>query len=318
MKCNRFALIIMAFLAWLGTQTNNLPKDVSQQVIPLIPANYGMYSEALIQHIIEANAAGAGDITSADFLRSNMAQYAALAAGAEASIFFDINGATLYDITQQPYPPGSEEATLWDELKGLWFTINQTFTAANPVGKILSLMQMIGILKCVKWCIDAACNMVSGAYNFGTMSIALFKNWISKSSFDITKTSLLLQNKVTILIEDLDKKNSDELINLNLVDPAVLKLLIENPVKPIRDLLAYRYIQPESTQEEREQKSTDLSYVNPLTGESYGGKKTKSKKPRTKSKRRPYKSKRRRSSKKRRHYKTKKRAYRSTRFRTHR
>jgi hypothetical protein len=171
MDCKKFWIIIAVFLAWAGQKTGFDGVNFNQNLSTITPANYGPYSEALIQHIINHNEAGAVDSTAAEILRGNMAQYAALAAGATATQFFDATGNTLFDISSpEQYQPGSEEATLWGELKELWETMNTKFMNANPVGKILSLMQMIGILKCAKWCIDTACNMVAGAIDLGKWS----------------------------------------------------------------------------------------------------------------------------------------------------
>jgi hypothetical protein len=179
MDCNRFWVIITLFLAWIGQQLNFQIKDANQQLIPLVPATYGKYTESLIQYVINHNEAGAGAATAAGLLRGNLAQYTELAAGAKATQFFDINGNILFDINPAEatikFP---EESTLWGELKGLWETINLSFGAANPVGKMLALMQMIGIIKCAKWCITTTCDMVSGAINLGKWSYNMLANLV--------------------------------------------------------------------------------------------------------------------------------------------
>jgi hypothetical protein len=332
MDCKQFARIILAFLIWVGIQTQ-LP-NLRQNVSTIIPANYGQYSEDLIQHIINTNQAGAVDTTSADLLRSNMAQYAALAAGATATQFFDVNGNILFDITSpEPFQQGSEEATLWGELKGLWQTINQTFSEANFTGKMLALMQMIGILKCAKWCWTTASDCVLGAIDLGkwsyNMLAGLVRGPLSTTTTGVqdstvhpnspnqrlrgTVKNMIIQmrviNKLTQQAQQAQQAQVQTTLNdiLTKIETTFTSHSIgpQTPEKLIIPLENFKH------HKDNPYANTDL---NP-TGDFftyYGGR------PRTK--RRPYKSKRRRprSSKKRRHYKTKKRVYRSTRFRTHR
>jgi len=170
MDCKTFWIIIAWFLVWAGQQINYQINDANQQIIPLVPANYGAYTESLIQYVINHNEEGSG-AEAAQLLRGNMAQYAALAAGAAATQFFDRDGNTLFDITRpESFQQGSEEATLWGELKGLWQTMNTEFMNANFMGKMLALMQIIGILKCAKWCWTTASDCVLGAIDLGKWS----------------------------------------------------------------------------------------------------------------------------------------------------
>ncbi len=333
MKCSNFIAVITVFFAFIlkYDQTKH-PEYNNQMTNQLTPDQYGKYETQIINFIIDANKeaipfnseTGKPQPNSdATQLRANMAQWEALNAGASAMHFYDTEGHILYDIV--PYGIQSndrEVVTLWGELMGLWQTINNTFGNANFPSKILTLMQFIGIIKCAKWCVDTACCMVSGAFNFGTMSAKLFKDWLTNSSFDTTKTPLPLQDHVNKLIDELGDKPTNELIDLNKVSTDVLKLLIDNP--PRVSNTDSRFI----TQEKKESDLSDDEHValwkkhenmklssqpNPIIprpGVKYfGGRRSKSKRRRNKNKSSKRKSKRRR-------HKTKKRVYRSTRFRS--
>jgi hypothetical protein len=181
-SCERFGAIIILFLAYITNNFHISPELKNQNAVNITPANYGLYKAALIQHIISANEAGAVavDATSAQLLRQNMAQWQAMDMGAAATQFYDTTGNLLYDISSQnPFPVASEEATLWSELKGLWITMNTEFMNANPVGKMLALMQMIGILKCAKWCWTAASDCVLGAIDLGKWSYNMLAGLVS-------------------------------------------------------------------------------------------------------------------------------------------
>jgi hypothetical protein len=255
MDCKQFALIILAFLIWVGIQSE-LP-DLRQNVSTIIPANYDQYSEALIQHIITANEAGAETATSAEILRGNMAQYTALAAGAAATQFFDVNGNILFDINPaDAFKHFPEEATLWSELKGLWQTMNTQFMNANPVGKMLALMQMIGILKCAKWCITTACDMVEGAIDLGkwsynmlaglvrgplsTTTTGVQDNTVHPNSpntrFKAAVHKVIMQNTIIKWWLDQTRQNPDTLNDILTVISNNQQFLL-NPTRPMKQIL---------------------------------------------------------------------------------
>jgi hypothetical protein len=251
-----------AFLVWAGQQINYQINDANQQIIPLVPANYGAYKDSLIHYIINANANGAENTTSAaEILRGNMAQYTALNNGAEASPFFDDNWNQLYDINSPPTNlTSTEEVTLWGELKGLWNTMNTEFMNANPVGKMLALMQMIGILKCAKWCVTTACDIVSGAINLGKWSYNMLyylvrgplsttttgaqDNTVHPNSpntrFKAVVNKVIMQNTIIKWWLDQTRQNPDTLNDILTVISNNQQILL-NPTTPMEQILQKMY-----------------------------------------------------------------------------